>query len=150
MIIDFTKDIKNPFGLKPCPFCGANAEMKVEPHIPASKGYDYTPRCTVTGCCGRSAKKYTNEKQAIYRWNRRADEQEGPKGRWYKTSEEKPDSTRHIIYANGGLISHYGYYLKGKDKWYTNSSCTTEIDEPIMWTEMPDVPEESRMACCGC
>lgn len=84
MIIDFTKDIKNPFGLKPCPFCGANAEMKVEPHIPASKGYDYTPRCTETGCCGRSAKKYSNEKQAIYRWNRRADEQERPKGRWNK------------------------------------------------------------------
>ena len=82
MIIDFTKDIKNPFGLKPCPFCGANAEMKVEPHIPASKGYDYTPRCTVTGCCGRSTKKYSNEKQAIYRWNRRTDEQERPKGRW--------------------------------------------------------------------
>ena len=87
MIIDWTKDIKNPFGLKPCPFCGANAEMKVEPHIPASKGYDYTPRCTVTGCCGRSTKKYTNEKQAIYRWNRRSDEQERPKGRWIKETQ---------------------------------------------------------------
>ena len=55
--------------LKPCPFCGKKAEMKVSDHIP--KGFDYTPRCTDTSCCGRLTKKYTVEETAIYMWNRR-------------------------------------------------------------------------------
>ena len=109
MIIDFTKDIKNPFGLKPCPFCGANAEMKVEPHVPASRGYDYTPRCTETGCCGRSAKKYSNEKQAIYRWNRRTDEQERPKGRWSKETYKIADfNITYFVCSNCKHSTFYG------------------------------------------
>ena len=109
MIIDFTKDIRNPFGLKPCPFCGAKAEMKVEHHIPASRGYDYTPRCTETGCCGRSAKKYNNEEQAIYRWNRRSDEQERPKGRWDEVKVcTVPATTLHSC-SECGCIKIYRY-----------------------------------------
>ena len=54
-------------GLAPCPFCGGEAEMKVEKHIP--EGYDYTPRCKETRCCGRLTKKYTNKDEAIRRWN---------------------------------------------------------------------------------
>lgn len=56
--------------IKRCPFCGKRAELKVHNHIPS--GFDYTPRCTDTACCGRTTKKYTVKETAIYMWNRRA------------------------------------------------------------------------------
>ena len=58
--------------VKPCPFCGAKAEMRVEKRSP--EGFHYTPRCTVTGCCGRLSKKYTDNIQATFRWNKRVAE----------------------------------------------------------------------------
>ena len=69
---------------------------------------------------------------------------------WKWTKDEKPDSTRHLIFANGGLISHYGYYVIKEDKWYTNWKCEEEIPEPIMWREMPKVPKESIIGVCSC
>ena len=50
---------------------------------------------------------------------------------WKWTKDEKPDSTRHLIFANGGLISHYGYYVIKEDKWYTNWKCEEEIPAPV-------------------
>jgi hypothetical protein len=68
---------------------------------------------------------------------------------WRKTSEEKPDSTRHLIVAYGEIISHYGYYLKPKDKWFTDWTCEKEMDAPMFWADMPDPPEESLHGDCG-
>ena len=56
--------------LKPCPFCGGEAEMRVEKHTPT--GFDYIPRCKVPSCCGRLSKKWHNKDTAVYAWNRRA------------------------------------------------------------------------------
>lgn len=56
--------------LKPCPFCGGKAEMQITKHCPS--GFDYTPRCQNTSCCGRLQKKYTVRETAVYMWNRRA------------------------------------------------------------------------------
>lgn len=58
--------------LLPCPFCGSVAEMQVTPHIPS--GYDYTPRCTNTSCCGRLSKKYSLRETAVFKWNTRTKE----------------------------------------------------------------------------
>ena len=55
--------------LKPCPFCGGEAELRIQNHIP--KGYDYTPRCKDKSCCGRLTKKYGTKSIAVYMWNRR-------------------------------------------------------------------------------
>lgn len=55
--------------LKPCPYCGGDAEMFVTKHIPS--GYDYTPRCKKTGCCGRLTKKFGLKELAVYAWNMR-------------------------------------------------------------------------------
>ena len=68
---------------------------------------------------------------------------------WRKTSEEKPDSTRHLIVADGEIISHYGYYLKPRDKWFTNWKCEEEISTPIFWADMPEPPKESLHSDCG-
>lgn len=68
---------------------------------------------------------------------------------WRKTAEEKPDSTRHLIVADGEIISHYGYYLKPKDKWFTNWKCEEEISAPIFWADMPEPPKESLHSDCG-
>ena len=57
--------------LKPCPFCGEKAIMKIEKHIPS--GYDYTPTCRNPSCAGRLTKKWTNEAVAIEAWNSRAE-----------------------------------------------------------------------------
>jgi hypothetical protein len=55
--------------LKPCPFCGGEAEIKVVPHIP--NGYDYVPRCKKPSCCGRLSKKWAFRETAVSAWNRR-------------------------------------------------------------------------------
>lgn len=55
--------------LKPCPFCGGRAIMKIQKHIP--NGYDYTPTCQDPSCAGRLTKKWTNEAVAIEAWNKR-------------------------------------------------------------------------------
>jgi hypothetical protein len=60
----------NETELKPCPFCGGVAEMKISKHTPS--GFDYTPRCLNTSCCGRLQKKYTVRETAVTMWNRRA------------------------------------------------------------------------------
>lgn len=57
--------------LKPCPFCGGEAQLRVTAHIPASGGYDYNPRCGDPSCPGRITKKWNNKETAIYAWNRR-------------------------------------------------------------------------------
>jgi hypothetical protein len=67
---------------------------------------------------------------------------------WKRTSEEKPNSTRHLIAAYGEIISHYAYYLKPKDKWFTDWTCEKELDAPIFWADMPDPPEESLHNDC--
>ena len=69
---------------------------------------------------------------------------------WKRTSEEKPNSTRHLIAAYGEIISHYAYYLKPKDKWFTDWTCEKEIDAPMFWADMPDPPKESLCGeCCA-
>lgn len=68
---------------------------------------------------------------------------------WKKTANEKPDSTRHLIVANGSLISHYGYYLKPKDKWYRTYECEEEIEVPAFWMDMPKPPKESIYGECA-
>lgn len=68
---------------------------------------------------------------------------------WKKTANEKPDSTRHVIVANGSLISHYGYYLKPKDKWYRTYECEEEIEVPAFWMDMPEPPKESIYGECA-
>ena len=77
-------------------------------------------------------------------------EEQGRLTDWKRTSEEKPDSTRHLIAAYGEIISHYGYYLKPKDKWFTDWTCEKEIDEPMFWMDMPEPPKESLYSeCCA-
>ena len=55
--------------LKSCPFCGGQAIMKIQKHIP--NGYDYTPTCQDPSCAGRLTKKWVNEADAIEAWNKR-------------------------------------------------------------------------------
>lgn len=69
---------------------------------------------------------------------------------WKFTKDEKPKSSRHVLIANGGDISHYGYYLFSKDKWYANWHRVEEIECPIAWANMPDVPQETICGECSC
>ena len=55
--------------LKPCPFCGGEAVMKITPHVPV--GNDFTPQCAEPSCAGRLTKKWFSIETAIYAWNRR-------------------------------------------------------------------------------
>ena len=72
-------------------------------------------------------------------------------GKWKYTADEKPDSTRHVIVAfDFSDISHYGYYLEPKDKWYTDWTCTNETPEPKAWMEMPEIPKGIRCGECCC
>lgn len=57
--------------LKPCPFCGGEAQMVITEHTP--KGNDYTPRCSNPACAGRITKKWINYDKAVEAWNRRVE-----------------------------------------------------------------------------
>ena len=67
---------------------------------------------------------------------------------WKQTTNEKPDSTRHLIVANGSLISYHGYYLKPKGGWYKTFECEEEIEVPAFWMDMPVPPKESIYGEC--
>lgn len=55
--------------LKPCPFCGGNAEtMSIE--LMDGKEVHYV-RCKDIYCCGRITRKWTDFDTAVYAWNRR-------------------------------------------------------------------------------
>lgn len=57
--------------LKPCPFCGAKAELAWS--YCNGKRY-YIPKCTNRFCCGRlTTKRFLYENKTIEMWNRRAD-----------------------------------------------------------------------------
>lgn len=68
--VEIRRVIHTKTELKPCPYCGGEAVMKIAPHIP--HGYDYTPMCKDTSCCGRLTKKWMSLEVATYAWNRRA------------------------------------------------------------------------------
>lgn len=69
---------------------------------------------------------------------------------WHITNDDKPKSSKHCIYSEGFLGTHYGYYLKPKDKWYKDYTCKEEIDTPKLWREMPDTPEDYLLGeTCG-
>ena len=57
------------FYLKPCPFCGADAYLKIKRHIP--KGFEFTPTCPNTSCPGHITKIWLDEEKAVEMWNRR-------------------------------------------------------------------------------
>ena len=89
--------------LKPCPFCGSEAEMHTRldsfdsiaykkceipktARIVCEKKYPnsakvyvyrkmlYVPRCTTTNCMGRTTRSFEIEREAEDKWNRRATE----------------------------------------------------------------------------
>ena len=59
--------------LKPCPFCGGEATMRITKHIP--RGLEYTPQCSDPSCAGRLTKKWLEKDVAVYAWNRRMNDE---------------------------------------------------------------------------
>lgn len=59
--------------LKPCPFCGGDAEIEHR-HSPYThwKLKWFIPRCKDTACLGRSCRMFQTEEAAAKAWNRRA------------------------------------------------------------------------------
>ena len=55
--------------LKPCPFCGNNAEILIY-GLDKDKNA-YMVRCCTSDCCGRTGRKWADLDTAIYAWNRR-------------------------------------------------------------------------------
>ena len=97
--------------LQPCPFCGGEAIMKIQRHIP--KGYEYTPTCKKTSCAGRLTKKWLTEAEAIEAWNKRAvtDKNVGDKVRTAKAIEHDASVT-----DTDGYKYHRSEYLCGACK----------------------------------
>ena len=61
--------------LKPCPFCGGEAEIFSWYIKGIANRLHYNVRCKDCGCTRRS-REYRTTKKAIEAWNRRAGEQE--------------------------------------------------------------------------
>ena len=90
--------------LKPCPFCGGEAIMKIQKHIP--HGYEYTPTCKNTSCAGRLTKKWLTEAEAIEAWNGRADDH----FRGATKMVERTAKVRPLVMGWEGVCTNCGAY----------------------------------------
>lgn len=57
--------------LRPCPFCGGNAELKT--YRDKLRGDTFAAMCQKTDCPGRTYRKRATSKAAAEAWNRRAE-----------------------------------------------------------------------------
>ena len=57
--------------LRPCPFCGSDAELKT--YRDNLRGDAFAAMCKKTDCPGRTYKKHATAKAAAEAWNRRAE-----------------------------------------------------------------------------
>lgn len=57
--------------LRPCPFCGGNAELKT--YRDKLRGDTFAAMCQKTDCPGRTYRKHATSKAAAKAWNRRAE-----------------------------------------------------------------------------
>lgn len=60
--------------LKPCPFCGHEAELKCVKNRNLFRVYDGYPYVQCTCCGAHTQLKYT-EHEAVVAWNRRSDDE---------------------------------------------------------------------------
>ena len=62
--------------LKPCPFCGGEAEIGFKRSCYNHwQPEGFLPRCKDPSCIGRVYRKYQTERAAIKAWNRRAEDE---------------------------------------------------------------------------
>ena len=78
--------------LRPCPFCGADAELVHNAH------WDYFVRCTDKQCAARTRLHHENENGAVDAWNRRT--------KWYAPVERRCCRCRHWAMVKDGSLRY--------------------------------------------
>lgn len=87
--------------------------MYITKHIP--KGYDFTPRCKQTACCGRLTKKYSSRTDALHYWNLRI-----PLDKAKAEIRDKVYIIKNMIKSSKNL-SQYGIQMIDTDAKYFSS-----------------------------
>ena len=114
--------------LKLCPFCGGEAVLKEQHHVP--NGYDYTPTCLNSSCSGRITKKWINKEDAIKAWNRRAE----PEMKWIPVTEALPEDRQKVL-----CVNKHGEMMVGGYSTDYGMTFPCYFEKPIAWMPLPEL-----------
>lgn len=120
--------------MKPCPFCGGEAELNS-----IEDGGDFYVYCrSLNGLCATTGAGYGSPSEAIAAWNRRADGWVSVEERLLIPTIRKPGSERRFIVAAPHVTVCYWEWDTGLWR-FTNGKLAERVTH---WQPLPDPPKE--------
>lgn len=124
--------------LKPCPHCGGNASMSIDPEATTDQmGRRWAFTVVCENCCATSGLNFSEE-NAVESWNRRATVDQH---RWVPVTERMPENDETAIcYMKDGkvLVLTWSYI----DWMWDNGSEWYKEDDVLYWMPLPKPPKE--------
>lgn len=141
--------------LKPCPFCGGEAVVKI------NRGFNRTIFDVFVYCekCGASTCTYVLKETAIKAWNQRADEDTGltphkveqlkENQRWIPVEERLPKEDDLVLVAVNGIYNHITFRdaielgeFCSDGTWFIDGYPDWDNPNIVAWMPLPEPYQE--------